>query len=314
MSKIIADYTSKNFQSHHYKFFQHSLDGQPPANTIIIEADINPTKDIENYFGIDTLRQRIISTCGDAKVTKGDTKRVDPALCLYNGIHLICVMDNETLNETPPRGNGTLCKLISVQLKPDPTTLKVKTFNGYPVRTVNVKDVESLHLELLDDTERIQTLLHRLQAISNHSRNNSQIQQIKNEIEHIRTQRRFYLEPTTNICSVNCKISAFTDEMSFKAKFTQFPVNTAVAITGHKLQGRTLENIIITSWPKNGLFQNWEYTVLSRVKSIEGLFLFQELDIHKSYAASDDFKLFLVRLQDREKQIISKLSMNRFNS
>ena len=297
------------FSSFQYHYYTNRND-QPPDNTLIIEADINPTKDIQNYFGMDTLRKRIISTCGDAKVTKGDTKRVDPALCLYSGIHLICVMDNDTLNETPPRGNGTLCKLVSIRLKPDPTTLKVKTFNGHPVRTVNAKDVESLELELLDDTERIQTLEHRLQIIEQQQRPNTtqQAQNIKQELNHLRKQRRFHLQPTTNICSVNCKISQFADEMSLKAKFTQYPVNTAVAMTGHKLQGRTLDNIIITSWPKNGLFQNWEYTVLSRVKTIEGLYLFQELDIHKSYAASDQFKLFLTRLQEKEKQIISKLS------
>ena len=62
VSKIIADYTSKNFQSHHYKFFQHSLDGQPPANTIIIEADINPTKNIENL---------------ENNTIKFDSKRID---------------------------------------------------------------------------------------------------------------------------------------------------------------------------------------------------------------------------------------------
>lgn len=289
------------------------MNNQPPENTIIIEADIHPTKEIKNYFGMDTLRNRIISTCGDAKITKGDTKRVDPALCLYNGIPLICVMDNGTLNETPPRGNGTLCKLISVQLKPDPTTLRIKKYNGNPVRTVNAKDVDFLELELLDDTERIQTLEHRLETLKKNTTNQPShiTRHITNEIQHLRKQRRFHLEPTTSTCSVNCKISQFADEMSFKAKFTQFPVNIALAMTGHKLQGRTLENVIITSWPKNGLFQNWEYTVLSRVKSIEGLYLFQELDINKSYEASDDFKLFIIRLQEKQKQIISKISGNK---
>jgi len=221
-------------------------------------------------------------------------------------------MDNDTLNETPPRGNGTLCKLISIKLKPDPSSMKIKTYNGQPVRTINAKDVDYLELELLDDTERIQTLRYQLESITkNPNTSPQQIQQITLEIDRLRKQRRFHLQPTTNTCSVNCKISQFTDEMSFKAKFTQFPVNIAIAMTGHKLQGRTLDNVIITSWPKNGLFQNWEYTVLSRVKTINGLYLFQELDINKSYAASDDFKLFIIRLQDKEKQIISKLTTNK---
>jgi ATP-dependent exoDNAse (exonuclease V) alpha subunit len=78
---------------------------------------------------------------------------------------------------------------------------------------------------------------------------------------------------------------------------TQFPINLADAVTGHKLQGRTLDKVIVTAWPNMAIMKNWEYTVLSRVKSRKGLYLFDKLDIHKSYAAKPEFKKFITRLR-----------------
>ncbi len=51
------------------------------------------------------LRQRIITTCGDANVLWG-TKHIDPALCIYVGAYLMCI-DNKHLKDKVPRGNGT---------------------------------------------------------------------------------------------------------------------------------------------------------------------------------------------------------------
>jgi hypothetical protein len=36
--------------------------------------------------------------------------------------------------------------------------------------------------------------------------------------------------------------------LTFKTIMTQFPINLAEAVTGHKLQGRTLDKMIITGW------------------------------------------------------------------
>ena len=81
--------------------------------------------------------------------------------------------------------------------------------------------------------------------------------------------RRFKLEPKT--LTVNVKVKPYhrsTNIMEFSCKMTQFQVNLNDATTGHKLQGSSKDHIIITSGPKNGLFKNGEYTVLSRVRSL----------------------------------------------
>ena len=64
--------------------------------------------------------------------------------------------------------------------------MKIKTYNGQPVRTINAKDVDYLELELLDDTERIQTLRHQLESTTkNQNTSPQQIQQMNLEINRL---------------------------------------------------------------------------------------------------------------------------------
>jgi hypothetical protein len=97
----------------------------PPERTIIIEADIRSLVAKRTHRKIkEHLRQRIITTCGDADVMAG-TKHIDPALCLYVGAHLICI-DNKHLKDKVSRGNGTICRVIGIKLKEEPQSYKWK--------------------------------------------------------------------------------------------------------------------------------------------------------------------------------------------
>jgi hypothetical protein len=107
----------------------------PPEHTIIIEADISSSVATNAHKKIDEhLRQRIITTFGDADVTWG-TKHIDPALCIYVGAYLICI-DTKHLKDKGPRGNGTLCKVISVKFKHNPQSYKWKNYYGRKVWTI----------------------------------------------------------------------------------------------------------------------------------------------------------------------------------
>ena len=95
----------------------------PPEHTVVIEADIKSTKktknnkkEIHQHIG-GSIRHRILTSCGDASVLTGSKKHVDPALCLYVGAHVICIIDNVDLKKEVPRGNGTLCRVVGLQLK-----------------------------------------------------------------------------------------------------------------------------------------------------------------------------------------------------
>ncbi len=41
------------------------------------------------------------------------TKHIDPSLCLYLGVYLMCI-DNKHLKDKVPRENGTLYQMLNV--------------------------------------------------------------------------------------------------------------------------------------------------------------------------------------------------------
>ena len=98
----------------------------------------------------------------------------------------------------------------------------------------------------------------------------------------------------------SCRASNMATQRSLaKCRMTQIPVILADAITGHKTQGMTFHNVIVPSWGKQN---NWAYVVLSRCRTLKGLFLFKPISMEKSFAPSRDLKEYLMRaeaLQDR---------------
>ena len=58
--------------------------------------------------------------------------------------------------------------------------------------------------------------------------------------------------------------------MSTQIQFTQFPVLGNYATTGHKLQGNSVDELVIAEWSQ---LKNGAYVVLSRVRTLAGLFL-----------------------------------------
>ena len=68
-----------------------------------------------------------------------------------------------------------------------------------------------------------------------------------------------------------------------KIQFWQFPLNISNARTVHKLQGRSIDNLVVSSFDYT---DNWIYVVLSRVRTIKGLFLTSELNNIKTRGMS----------------------------
>ena len=60
-----------------------------------------------------------------------------------------------------------------------------------------------------------------------------------------------------------------------------FPINCNISTTGHKLQGKTLTNLVVNSWAYR--MTHWVYVVLSRVTSLDALVLNEKLDESRSY-------------------------------
>ena len=65
-----------------------------------------------------------------------------------------------------------------------------------------------------------------------------------------------------------------------KVKVVQFGVNSNKATTGYKLQGISLNQMVVRSW--NYSTPNWIYVVLLRVRTLEGLYICKKLKYTQS--------------------------------
>ena len=65
---------------------------------------------------------------------------------------------------------------------------------------------------------------------------------------------------------------------------TFFPILLNHAATGHKLQGKSLDQLVIAQWSKQ---ENWAHAALSRVRTLEGLFLTEEMPRDIEFSPSE---------------------------
>jgi hypothetical protein len=77
-------------------------------------------------------------------------------------------------------------------------------------------------------------------------------------------------------------------------KIEQFPIVCANARTIHKLQGRSIDNLVINNWDYT---DNWIYVAVSRVRELRGLYIFRELEHRKCRGMSMEVKTFMERLR-----------------
>ena len=78
-------------------------------------------------------------------------------------------------------------------------------------------------------------------------------------------------------------------------RITQFAITMNHATTGHKMQGKSVDQLVIVEWAKK--VKNWTYVVLSRVTSLDGLFLFSPLPDEDASAPPADLSDMLDRFR-----------------
>ena len=305
--------TAGNFRDHVQKNCPSiDSDDLPPHHTIIIEADIiSAERNSKNKPITGSLRHRIHTTCGDSNCNVG-TKHVDPTLCLYTGSHLICTIGNEKLRDKVPIGNGTTCRLVGMKLKDGISLHRWKNYYDKKVWTVSASEVEWIECERYPRSQNVRELEAQIKQHENELKQQQQSQmrqaQVRKELRilqgkliHETKKHTFRLKTKTERVKVNVKPHAMsTVSIDLKCKMTQFPVNCNDATTGHKLQGMSKDVVIVTSWPSTSLFKNWEYVVLSRVRTHDGLYLFQKLPMDKDFSPSEELSLFFKRARAKE--------------
>jgi len=308
----------------------------PPDHTLIIEAVIQSSKSKKTSTSIGSYtRDRIIHTCGDADCVVNDTRYIDPALRLYVGAHCMCMVDNKRLKDKVPIGNGTLCRVVGIKLSEHAPSVRIQNWDGRKVSTVSAKhvdwvefeyhpksksilkledEIKQLEWELKINQESYEAIHVRKRARTRASRQMntdpiiqdivSDLNEKKAYLKKEQQSRRFKLEPQQSSPTVSYKVHDLEPiKTEAKCRMTQIPVVLADAITGHKLQGMTIPNVVIASW---GYFaKNWPYVVLSRSTTFKGLYLFEPIDMNKSFAPSDDLVDYLRRAEHLQDHILS---------
>ena len=85
--------------------------------------------------------------------------------------------------------------------------------------------------------------------------------------------------------------------------------NSNNATTGHKLQGMSKYVLIVSSWPTGGLaamFKNWEYAVLSLVRTLSGLYIVKPIDMEISFKPSEELRSYIDSARKKEKNLLDK--------
>ena len=169
------------------------------------------------------------------------------------------------------RGNGTICKFVSVKLKHGQGGVRWKNWDGRKVNTVSIDDIECM-----------------------------QFQHWPKPPENV--SPFFKLTPEDFSSVVQLSLTDFCDDVklaSGNVNITQIPVNSNVATTGHKLQGMSKDVLIVNSW--NYGFANWIYVVLSRVRTLSGLYLCHPLDLSRPFQVPEKSLQFESRMRERER-------------
>ena len=98
-----------------------------------------------------------------------------------------------------------------------------------------------------------------------------------------------------------------SEKQPMKCSMIQIPVNASDAITGHKLQGLTKDNLIVYPWNKS---TNWIDIVISRVRTLSGLHLFNSLRLQDTKTPSSDYLAFLERMKTLQEHDLERFRNN----
>ena len=179
--------------------------------------------------------------------------------------------------------------------------------------------MECEHVNKTEIMLQLETQIHEYTSQLDVIENKNQIQQnqiqvkidnMKSRLSTIMNNRKFKLKPEQ--CSTKVSIKQYNTSLKkieFCCKMKQIQINSNDATTGHKLQGISKDLIIVSSWPTGRLaamFKNWEYVVLSRVRTLSGLFLIDPIDMNKSFKPSEELKKYMENAKRKEATMLEK--------
>ena len=252
-----AELNAGVFRNYLMKFHKGKSESEIPMTALTIKATTRWNKSkIPLTFD---QRKILFEECSEADCRQ-DKKMASPLLCLFTGCNLMV-----TINEDVVHGiaNGTTCIFCKVVLKPESELEKIKMY-GVWVYTISIEFVEYIEVEWQDCDKFI---------------------------------GRFRLTPEVGVFRVKFPISQFglNTRILASVEFRYFSVVVNHATTGHKLQGKTVESLVIAEWSR---VKNWAYVVISRVKTLDGLFLIKPIPDDIDFSPADDYLEMMKHLRE----------------
>ena len=237
----------------------HSKDKNDPIPDFTVIIKSLPTWAHNDKPLSNRARKRFYHEVREDNPKDGSNKTVDPFLKLF----FLCEMmikDNEDVHNGVANGTTALFEYLCLKL--GATKHKV-CYNGYWVWAVHAEDVEFMRLKWTADS-----------TFKGH----------------------FCIAPKKRTYSVDIvrKEMGQTEKFKPKIKILQFVVTVNHATTGHKLQGKSVNSLIIWEWSTQ---RNWIYVVLSRVKTIQGLFLRKPIPLDAPTAPHPNYTLMMDSLR-----------------
>jgi hypothetical protein len=237
------------FRSYLKTYHNQNPESEIPLSAIVIKAD---TKWNKSKIPL-TFDQRkvLFEQCSEANVRRNKSQMCAPLLCLFYGCNLMV-----TLNEDVVHGiaNGTTTKFRKLVVKPGTELQKIQMY-GYWVHSISMEAVEYVEVEWQDCDKFVGT---------------------------------FRLTPRIHAFRVKYPISEFglNTRIQTSIELQYLPVIVNHATTGHKLQGKTVKSLVIAEWSR---VKNWAYVVISRVKTLSGLFLLKPVPEDIDFSPAEEY-------------------------
>lgn len=258
-NKLKEHYNDIIFMDHLQRNHSRNEEDEVPKYTVIIKSDPSHSHNGRKF----TTRERrtFFSKCSESQTfyAGSSSKRIAPMLKCYRKCQMMGI---ENVDVGGGIANGTTALFQHIKLKPGKECHKV-CYNGYWVWAANAEDIEFMKLEWTKDST---------------------------------FQGTFTIVPHSTSCISHIKVKEFgrTETLKWYTKVYQFRVTINDATTGHKLQGKSVDNIIVGQY---ATCRNWLYVVLSRVRTLKGLYLLEPLPATGETAPLPELTAMLTRFR-----------------
>ena len=239
-------------------------DGSVFGGAILIFMDnLQMTTSSSSYKPVESnqVKAQFYRNCGENSINKGSSNRKRIDPTLK--LYAGCpMMLTDNADVANGQANGSRVTVKRVNLRHGVTPMIISLASGCKVRGYLSTDVQYIEVE------------HEIADIM---------------------PRTFQVKSEEFTFTAHMPIGDEVQKMNMKGE--QFSLISNSATTGHKLQGYTATSLLVSSWHYR---ENWVYVVLSRVKTMNGLYLLERLTKTLSkYAMSKDMKKMLEGFRKR---------------